>query len=568
MGKIQDIVDKYAFQPFAEYLVRKSEDGSLNKAATAVGVKRYDVNLSDANNSNRVKPHAAVPFSVLRRFSISYDVARACINARKRQLAQMDWKIVTIDDDAVKDNTDRTHEVMNELKKVGGFNLSFRNLTDMIVEDLMVLDAVSLEKRSTLGGEALGLLPVDAATIKVRVDSSGRTPEPPEVAYQQILRGKIQAEFTAEEMFYGMLNPRTNTPYGLAPLETLVMTVNSALKSSLLNLEYMTEGNVPEGFYTVPKEWTSKQIREFQEIFDSAIAGDGTATSRIRFMPEGSYTPTHKVDDMRYKEFSEWLMKITCSVFDVQPIEIGFEPKQGLGGAGFSQGQDIITNRKAIIPMANFLKDIWDDYIQNELGYTDLEFQYEGLEYKDAKMEAEVNEILIRSGQVTVDEIRQQQQKDPLGVDKPFVIGSPTFIDEESMAAKTQAAADFKQRMVDGAQPDTSNAKDEAADKAEDDAEEPPKPSNKAMIAELTKFRAMAINRVKAGKSVRKFTSHVLPQTFTDQLNHQLKKCETVDMIKQTFADEINNYRTNFLADAKQFEKQIERVVRHSQKVS
>lgn len=558
MGKVQDIIDKFAFQPFAEYLVRKSEDGSLHKAAKVVGTKRYDVNQSDLTNSNRVKPKAAVPFSVLRRFSVGYDVARACINARKRQIAQMQWKIVSIEDDNKANNTDKAAEVSKILKSIGGYNLSLRNLTDMIIEDLMVLDAVALEKKQTLDGSTYGLLPIDASTIKVRVDTSGRTPEPPEVAYQQIIRGNVTAEFTADELYYGMLNPRTNTPYGLAPLETLILTVNSALKSSLLNLQYMTEGNVPEGFYTVPKEWTSQQIGEFQEIFDAAIAGDGSANSRIRFMPEGTYTPTHKVDDMRYKEFSEWLMKVTCSVFDVQPIEIGFEPKQGLGGAGFSDGQDIITNRKAIMPLANFMKDIWDCVIQDELGYTDLEFEYQGLEYRDPKNEAEVNEILIRSGQVTVDEIRGQQQKDPLGVDKPFVMGNPTFIDEESMAAKQQVAADFKQRMVDGAK---ETPAEEAADQKEDDAEDTTKaPTNKAVMAELTKFRMAAINRMKAKKSFRKFNSEILPRHLVTELNDKLTKAKDVDEIRGVFESEITNYRTNFITEVKKFERMLERV--------
>ena len=558
MGKVQDIIDKFAFQPFAEYLVRKSEDGSLHKAATVVGTKRYDVNQSDLTNSNRVKPRAAVPFSVLRRFSVGYDVARACINSRKRQLAQMQWKIVSVEDDNKANNTDKAAEASKILKSIGGYNLSLRNLTDMVVEDLMVLDAVALEKKQTLGGSTYGLLPIDASTIKVRVDTSGRTPEPPEVAYQQIIRGNVTAEFTADELYYGMLNPRTNTPYGLAPLETLILTVNSALKSSLLNLEYMTEGNVPEGFYTVPKEWTATQITEFQEIFDAAIAGDGTANSRIRFMPEGTYTPTHKVDDMRYKEFSEWLMKVTCSVFDVQPIEIGFEPNGGLGGAGYSEGQDIITNRKAILPLANFMKDIWDNVIQEELGYTDLEFEYQGLEFKDPKNEAEVNEILIRSGQVTVDEIRSQQQKDPIGVDKPFVIGTPTFIDAESMAAKAQASEDFKQRMVAGAKEEPA---DEAADKKEDKAEEDVKaPTNKAVVAELTKFRMMAIHRVKSDKSVRKFSSTILPKHLVSELNDKLAKAKNVDDVRGIFENEITNYRTNFITEVKKFERMLERV--------
>lgn len=563
MSKFQDIVEKYAFQPFADYLVRKSEEGSLNKATTAVtGAKRYDVNLSDLNNSNRVKPNAAVPFQVLRRFSVSYDVARSCINVRKRQISQMDWKIVPVENDTTKDTTADATKIKNIMRGIGGYNLSFRNLSDMIIEDLMVLDAVSLEKRMTYGGEIYGLLPIDAATIKVRVDSSGRTPVPPEIAYKQIIRGAVTAEFTADEMYYGMLNPRTNTPYGLAPLETLVMTVNGALKSSLLNLEQMTEGNVPEGFYTVPKEWTGQQIKDFQEIFDAAIAGDGTANSRIRFMPEGTYTATRKIDDMRYKEFSEWLMKITCSVFDVQPIEIGFEPKTGLGGAGFSKGQDVITNRKAIIPLANFLKDIWDDVIQNELGYTDFEFRYEGLEYTDPKMEAEVNEILIRSGQSTVDEVRAQQQLEPLGVDKPFVMGNPTFIDAESQETR-KAAANALISMGGSSQSDGSDTSNEPDDtqKPDSDTQKSAEDTHIQLVTELRAFRKYAINATQKNKRLRAFQSDVLPEATVNEMNKRLQKAKSLDKVKKVFDEYMQDYQVQFLADVLSLQHDIKKIL-------
>ncbi len=518
-------------------------DKSMTKSeldgVDAKGIKRYQVDLTGENKVySKTKPGASVSFDVLREFSITHEVSRACINCRKRQITALDWDIVPAEKDDKNDYSKDIIFVKGFFKNIGG-RTKFRSFQNKAIEDVLTLDALALYKQKRLNGELMSLINVDGATIRLRVDQAGNTPEPPEIAYKQVIRGKVLAELTADEMYYEMMNPRSNSPYGLAPLESLLVVVSSSLKAGLHNLSYLTEGNIPEGFFGVPKDWTPQMIKDFQENWDAVMAGDESATRKLRFTPEGSYTATKKPSDMAWESFNEWLLKVTCALFDVQPQEIGFLPKQGLGGKGFSEEQNIITDRKSVKPLANFFTEIWDDVIQNDLGFPYLKFKYLGLETKDEKAHAETNEVLIRSGQRTVDELRSEDGLDPVGVNKPFIIGNPTFIDEESLTQKQKNAEAMAQAVN---QPNTQPEENPTG-------EEDPNTQKRheEIIDEFKKFRKMSIRLIKDGK-YREFQPEFIPEMVASEINKQLKKCKDVSEAKEIFKTAMSNENIEHIA--------------------
>src|SRR4029077_14910258 len=110
---------------------------------------------------------------------------------------------------------------------------------------------------------------VQGATINPLVGGGGRAPEPPDPAYQQILKGIPAADFSAKELLYLPRNPRTHRLYGMSPVEQIALTVNIALRRDASTLDYYRAGSSPDAFATLPKEWTADQIRSFQD-FSSA----------------------------------------------------------------------------------------------------------------------------------------------------------------------------------------------------------------------------------------------------------------------------------------------------------
>lgn len=558
------ILQRFVIEPLGNHLIEKAAQDRPSMPTGAV--LREQVNLYGPNDTAERKMLNNVPADTLRKFSVQYDVARAAINRRKRQLNQLEWDIVAAEADDDADYSKIRREIKQQFKGIGGYRVRFREFLDVMVEDLLVLDALAIYKRPNRAGGLYSMQVVDGSTIKLRVDASGGTPMPPEVAYKQVIRGNVVAEFTADEMYYEMMNPRTNTPYGLSPLESLILGVSTALKSEVFNLHLLTEGNIPEGLFGVPESWKPKDIKEFQELWDASLAGDTRATSRLRFAPDGKYTPTKKPEDMRYKELQEWLMQKTCMMFEIQPQELGFTDTVNKATGEVQQDIGLSTGLK---PLANFFAEIFTDVIQTDMGYENLKFEFKGLDVRDEKRIAETNEILIRSGQRTIDELRTDEGMKPLGVDKPFVLGNPTFIDNESTERRNAAADALISMGQSGNDPNEDEPTDEGNKKngGDDNDQEIDQTSEKGadqkhieLVTELRAFRKYAINRKKAGKSIRRFESTVLPAKVVDQLNEEVQKAEDPDAVRDLFKEYMHDYQIDFLADVVNLKETLHKI--------
>lgn len=522
---------------------------------------------------SRKKPDSSIPYDTLRNFSIKHEITRAAINYRKRQLSRLDWDIVTASHDQTTLNESEVAVAKAFFKNIGGAGNKYRKFINRLTEDLLVLDAVALYKQPTVGGKLYTLLPIDATTIRLTVDQTGGTPLPPDVAYKQVIRGEVVAEYTTDEMVYDMMNPRTNSPYGLAPLESLMIIVSSSLKAAMANMAFLTEGNIPEGFFGVPKEWTPQMIADFQENWDAVMAGDEAATAKLKFTPEGSYQPAKKMTDMGWESFNDWLMKVTCALFDVSPSEIGFHPnKGGLGGAGMAQQSAATSDEKGLEPLAAFVEEIFTSVLQDDLGFTDLAFHFTGLDKdKDAKLEAETNEVLIRSGQRTINEIRTDDglDKDPSpNADKLMIVnGTPTFLEsqEEIDAGKEMAANIAAGKGADGkSTPAETGTPDQGQDGSGEGGDAGGGDTAKmvALVSEFRKFRKMAVARKKAGKTFRPFESDILPKPTIAELNSRIEKCNDAKEIQAVVGEYMQDYQIDFLADVIELNGNLQKVLR------
>ena len=569
MGILKDAYTRAVLKPLAGYLqdLAKADNGT---PAGMQAVLRDRLPYSNPYPTGRSKPGSGngIDFATLRRFSVQYDVARAAINRRKRQLNALEWDIVNAESDDQTDNSAIIKQVKKDFKSIGGYRVRFREFIDTLVDDLLTLDAMVLYKRPNMGGGLYSLEPVDAATIVLELDDNGGTPLPPDIAYKQIIHGKTVAEFTADEMYYEMMNSRTYTPYGLAPLESLVLGVSAALKSDIYNVHLLTEGNIPEGFFGVPEAWTPDQIKEFQALWDAALAGDTRAMSKLKFVPSGKgatgYTPAVKPEDMRYKELQDWLMHKTCMLFEIPPNELGFTDSVN---KSTGEVQSDIAVDSGLRPLAEFFQEIFTDVIQTDMGFENLAFKYTGLEYTDERGTAETNEIRIRSGQVTVDEVRMEQGMKPLGVNKPFVLGNPTFIDEESQKTRAEAAAALTSLAAGGGKEEEEEPEDPKEDEPADGdvpAEQKEKSAEQnhiQLVTELRAFRKYAVNRKKAGKSLRAFKSDVLPANVVDEMNSRLAKAADADAVRSIFKEYMADYQVTFLAEVTNLRKGLSKVL-------
>lgn len=458
------------------------------------------------------KPYADIPFSWLRRMAQLYPIARACINRRRSQLTQLEWDITTID--AVTGETGYETQIAAVkafLRHPTGHRSSLRSLISQLIDDILTLDAACYEMQKTRGGEFLSLITVDPTTISLRITETGGTPEPPDTAYVQIIQGQEIDQFTTAEMLYLKMSDRSYTPYGVSPLESLIIQVQSALRGAMYNLAYFQEGNVPEGFITLPTDVASSkaQVEEWQMWFDALVAGDPRYTARLKFLPGGSeYKEAKKPEDMAFEKFELWLLQQTCAVFDVPPQDIGITYQVN---KATSESQTDLSRERGLLPLGNFIKEFFDVIIQEFLGFEQLQFEWININPVDRKEEIEIAEKEIKLGVLSGDEYRIAHGQDPIGLDH--------YIETSSGPIKV---ADFikgvKTIKDDPEKPDAGGKGD---DEEEEDIDEE---AEKMEVAEIRKWRDCIYKDIKMGRDLRtKFESDKIRPDVHEEISKGLR---------------------------------------------
>lgn len=387
------------------------------------------------------RAYEAVSFEELRALADAHDITRLAIETRKDQLERLDWTIRARGGSPVRrgDAAARARAVAEFWRRPDG-ERPFATWLRELMEDLLVLDAPTLELRRNRGGALIGLDVVDGATIKLLFDETGRRPRPPAPAYEQVIKGRPWKLLTADELLYLPRNPRPHKAYGFGPVEQIVMTVNIGLRRQAMQLQHFTEGNVPPGLLNAPDGWNAEQISQFQEWFDSVLAGNTASRSRLVWGPAGAKYQAFK--EAPYKdEFDEWLARIVCYAFSLPPTAFSRQVNR----ATAKTAQDA-AEAEGLVPLLRWVKRLADHVIQDVMGEVDLEFAWGELRPADPAEQAKVIDTYVRSGVYAVNEARGLLGLDPVsGGDAPMIYGTQgpvaLAVSDPSIGKRSVAAA-------------------------------------------------------------------------------------------------------------------------------
>lgn len=271
-----------------------------------------------------------------------------------------------------------------------------------LLEDMLVIDAATVYPRMTLGGELYSLELVDGSTIKRLLDSSGRTPLPPDPAYQQVLKGIPAVDYNRDELLYRPRNVRTHKVYGYSPVEQVIMTVNIAMRRQLHQLQYYTEGNVPEALIGVPEEWNPDQIKQFQEYWDSLMEGNTASRRHAKFVPGGMKITETKTAALK-DGYDEWLARIIAFAFSISPQALIQQMNRATAETAKDQAM-----QEGLIPVMNWVKDFMDYVVWKYFGYTDLEFKWDEEDEASPEVQMKVLTGYVQAKVMDVDEARDK----------------------------------------------------------------------------------------------------------------------------------------------------------------
>lgn len=379
--------------------------------------RQFDYQTS-YNVATRPRTHERVSFDTLRGLIESYDVAQICIHHRIDSLRSLDWKLIA-DDSFNGDVQDAVAIGMAALRRPDRVN-SFETWFAKWMYDVLAYDAGTLYRLRNRAGRCVGLAPVDGSSIAPLLDYWGNSPAAPAEAYVQYANGVPWNWLTRDDLVYEPFRPRNNSPYGHAPLESVILNANTDIRFQVYFLQRFTEGNIPEAFASAPETWSPDQIEQWQGLWDSAMYGDQSRKSQIRWMPGGSTIAWSNEKDFT-DAFSLFLMRKSCAAYHVVPTDIGFTESSNYS-TGESQAD--VGHRIGDLPLGRYTERILTNFLKDDLGLP-LQFAFDwGEEQDDRVAQANADDVYAKLGVVGVSELREMR----FGLTEPQGQQVPRFV--------------------------------------------------------------------------------------------------------------------------------------------
>ena len=343
----------------------------------------------------------------LRRFSET-PIARRALNCIKDRIAGMRWRVQPRQGYALEmipEGAERVRLLTDNFDAPNPDD-SFRSLAEQVLEDIIVGGYGAIEVQATGNSERpLVLWPVDGASIRMNVDWDG---SPQSQRYVQVTNQSMpnnQIKLDDDELIYIRLNSRTHTPFGLGRLEVAFETINSFLSAHRYASRLASNSVVQYALWLqdLTPEHHERLIRWWQD----EIEGTGkvpilSAESKPEVLRFGGGTDA----DLRL-EWQEFLLRVVADAFDLPPFYLGVE--RDVNRSTAEEFNDLAF-RQAIVPTARLLAEsLTRGAIAKKLGWSDLEFVFADVETTDPLEEAQIQQILLQTGVLTVNEVRRMR---------------------------------------------------------------------------------------------------------------------------------------------------------------
>lgn len=330
-----------------------------------------------------------------------------------------------------------------------------------IVEDSLVYDQMTFECVRSRRGNLESFIATDAATFRIadsyfdrEYDNSffrrsgatvwnERAEFGPKVhgyrpAYVQVYQNAKINEFYPWELCFGVRNPSTSiyaNGYGCSELEELINVVTSMLWSDEYNRRFFSQGSAPKGFFRVKGTNNEAALQQFKQQWQSMITGVMQAWKTPVIEADVDWIDLQKNNrDMEYNSWVEYLIKLACAVYSIDPTEIGWDISRGENNGGLFEGtqeQRLKHSKdKGLYPLLKFLQRKLNKYIIEQIN-PDYELVFMGLNGLTIEDELKMDIDKVNSF-MTVNEVRKKYELKPLEFgDQP---NNSTYLQAQSQA--------------------------------------------------------------------------------------------------------------------------------------
>lgn len=419
---------------------------------------------------------SVIDFPTLRALADSYDLLRAVIETWKDLITAQAYEFRLKPQPGETGKQRRQREVKDDsIQRVTEFfeapdgEHAWKQWLGALLEDCGVIDAANvwIEREN---GKVVRLRPLDGATITRYIDNGAFTPRPPNQAYAQVLYGQPAIPLTASlpgsdqvgDLAYLVRNWRTNRLYGYSPVEQAIVSINIALRRQMFTLNYYTEGNVPEAFYTMPPGVSVDQVKEFSDWFESVMNGNLKRRRRVMFMPgdeKGSQKLTLTKEPLLKNEMDDYLASFFCFLFGVSRQAL---IKQ-MNRASAEESGDA-SKEEGLRPSLIWVRDSVNRLLR-AMGCGGLEISWQEARETDILKQAQA-ETAIVGKIVRINELREDRGLDPDPAPEANMLGTFTPTGFVPLGETSNPQQDPEDDGPAGKKPEKKPEPDKKADKA------------------------------------------------------------------------------------------------------
>lgn len=416
-----------------------------------------------------------IGFKRLKALAENCDPLRLVIERQKDRIEALDWKIKPRDDkDPAKVNDAAIKTISDFLQRPDQIH-DWSQWVRAVLEQNLVIDAVSIYARPNRGGGIYALELIDGATIKPLLSQSGRRPAANLPCYQQVLKGMPAVNYTADELLCYPQNYRVDKAYGFSRVEHIIRIGDQSIARLASQLATFTHGNLSDGYFTGPLGFTPEQVRSVETSWNDLMTASVQNRRSSMFLPHGFEWNSIDKGAMS-DEFDEWLIRLVCFGFGVSPTP--FLKQQGLGHGSANTDKEA-AEEGGVAPLMQYVQRLMNRIIADWFKRPDLEFAWVQDSGIDPKVAAEIDDKKLKNGTRVINEVRDRDGETPLpGGDVPMILNGSTWVRlEDAIKEPEPVPAPLATQAP--------NAADDVEVEVEDDDEEFAKAANEAAIKKL-----------------------------------------------------------------------------------
>lgn len=295
--------------------------------------------------------------------------------------------------------------------------------------------------------------------------------------YVQVVRGQKVAAFTEDELIFEPASPTTDPEdngYAMGELEKLIMIITAHLYAEAHNRNFFTQGLGTKGILHIKGDNISRgQLEAFKrQWFNQVVNTRNAFRPPIIGMAEDvkwvELAQSNK--DMEFDNWMNYLIKISCAVFQIDPAEINFDISKGSTSTlqeANNEEKLKASKDKGLRPLLDYVENIMNNHI---LAYWDKDlakkykFQFVGF---DAESRQGQQDRLQKETSVwkTLNEARIEMGYPP--IEDGDIIGNAIYSQYKAQKLQQKQADEAAANGMDGEQPEDPNSQDEEQNKPE-----------------------------------------------------------------------------------------------------